>query len=106
MVHGALGTVAVEHLQPEIARGQVALHRGQSRRRLPRQNTDRRLVAVDAGANEIGGPEISHIDHQSRDQGRDLDKGGRSGCRSGSRWILGVHARSWKEDESRDGEPQ
>jgi hypothetical protein len=72
--HRALRPVAVEHLDGQPARFEIGDHQRQRRGGRPRQVTQRLLVAVDLGADEVVRGGIARIDKNAGRGGCGVDK--------------------------------
>src|SRR5262245_3940065 len=66
--------ITVEHLEAEITAGEVALDTGERIGGAPRQQAAWLLVTRNPVADEIVGPEIAHVDHESRNHGGSIDE--------------------------------
>ena len=74
MRHRPHRPVAVERLDREPLRLEIARHLRPARPRPPGQIADRLLVAVDRPADEIVGAEIAQVDHEVGHHGGSIDE--------------------------------
>ena len=85
--HRSRRPVAVEHLDDETARSEIARHIGKRVGGRPRQQTMGRLIAVDRPADEIVRSGIAHLDDEPGHHGRGIDESGGALLRPGA--LLG-----------------
>lgn len=74
------GPVAVERLQAETERREVALHARERGRRFTREQALARLITVDPSSDKILRAKIACVDLQSGDDFRRIDETGMTGA--------------------------